>query len=192
MELLKERIRQQGQVLPGDIIKVDGFLNHRIDISLIDALAEEFARVYADSGANIVMTVEASGIAIAYALAKRMNLSMVFAKKGRAKNIGTNIYAADVHSYTRGTTYGIYVSKKYLHEGDNVLLVDDFLANGQAALGLVSICEQAKANVVGIGIAIEKQWQRGSELLRQRNLPLYSAAVIAGVENDQVIFADEE
>lgn len=192
MECLKQRIREQGQVLSGDIVKVDGFLNHRLDVPLIEAIAEDFAAQYQKSGATIVMTIEAGGIAVAFALAQRLGLPMLFAKKGQAKNIGSNVYSADVYSYTRGSTYGVYVSKRYLQAEDKVLIVDDFLANGQAALGLVSICEQAGAEVVGIAIVIEKQWQRGSELLRQRQLPLYSAAIIQSIQKGQVVFAGEE
>ena len=190
MEMLKQRIREEGMVLPGDIIKVDGFLNHQIDVGLLDAIGEQFAEIFADSGATRVLTVEASGIAIGYAVAHAMQLPLLFAKKGMAKNIGANFYSADVYSYTRGSTYGIYVSQKYLHEEDRVLIVDDFLANGQACLGLVQLCRKAGADVAGIGIAIEKQWQRGSELLRNEGLPLHSLAVIKRIENGQVIFAD--
>lgn len=192
MDELKRRIQEQGQVLPGDIVKVDSFLNHRIDVPLIQHVAEDFAEKFEGCGATVILTVEASGIAIAFALAQRLGVSMVFAKKGQAKNIGSNVYAADVHSYTRGNTYGVYVSKKYISPEDRVLIVDDFLANGQAALGLLSICEQAGAEVVGVGIVIEKQWQRGSELIRKLNLPLYSAAVIAAVEDGEIRFADDD
>lgn len=189
MEMLKQRIREEGQVLPGDIIKVDGFLNHQIDVELMDAIGGEFARLFGDSGATRVLTVEASGIAIGLATARALGLPLLFAKKGMAKNIGQNIYSADVYSYTRGATYGVYVSQKYLHAEDRVLIVDDFLANGQACMGLVQLCRNAGAEVAGIGIAIEKKWQRGSELLRREGLPVHSLAVIERFENGEAIFA---
>lgn len=190
MQALKEAILQRGKVLPGDIVKVDGFLNHRVDVELIEAIADEFAARFAAAQPDLVLTIEASGIAIAYAVAKRMKLPMVFAKKGEARNIGKDVYAADITSYTRGLTYGAFVSKAHLHAGDRVLIVDDFLANGQAALGLAAICEQAGAPVVGVGIAIEKSWQRGGELLRGKGLDVHSAAIIASLEDGNIRFAE--
>lgn len=188
MELLKQRIIEQGQVLPGDIVKVDNFLNHKVDIPLLDAVANEFISRFGKDKPNLILTVEASGIAVAYPVAEKMGLPMLFAKKGQAKNIGQDVFSADVHSYTRGTTYGVYVSKKYLNADSRVLIIDDFLANGQVSLGLLSICAQAQAEVIGIGIVIEKKWQRGSELLRQKGVRLESLAVIEKIVDGQVQF----
>lgn len=190
MQELKEAIRQRGRVLPGGIVQVDSFLNHCIDVPLIESLAEYFATHFADVAPDVILTIEASGIAIAYALARRMRIPMVFAKKGQARNIGRENFAADIVSYTRGVTYGAFVSKKHLHRGNRVLIVDDFLANGQAAMGLVAICEQAGASVAGIAIAIEKRWQRGGERLRAKGLNVCSAAVIDSISDDCVYFGD--
>lgn len=192
MQILQERIRKDGQVLPGEIVKVDGFLNHRMDVGLIDMIGEEFHRVFADVKPTVIVTIEASGIAMAYATAQKFGIPVIFAKKGKAKNIGNDIFSADVFSYTRGTTYGVHISKKFLSSEDRVLIIDDILANAQAALGLISICHQAQAKVVGIGIVIEKKWQRGSELLRSKGLPLHSLAVITRLENGKIFFEDDE
>lgn len=190
MELLKEYILQKGRVLPGEIIQVDGFLNHCIDTKLVDAIGTEFFQEYREAKPTIILTIEASGIAVAYATAQQLEIPVLFAKKGEAKNIGANVYAADVYSYTRDKTYGVYVSKKFLSLNDRVLIVDDILANAQAAMGLLSICEQAGAEVVGIGIVIEKKWQRGSELLRKRGLPLKSLAVVEAIEDGEIRFEE--
>ena len=190
MDLLKQRIREQGQVLPGDIVKVDNFLNHRIDIPLLEAIADEFIDLFQSSKPNLILTVEASGIAVAYPVAKKLGVPLLFAKKGQAKNIGQDVFSADVHSYTRGNTYGVYVSRKYLNEDSRVLIIDDFLANGQVCLGLLSVCSQAKAQVSGIGIVIEKKWQRGSELVRNEGVRLESLAIIEKIVDGQVQFAE--
>lgn len=192
MEILKQRIRKDGKVLPGEIVKVDGFLNHRMDVGLIDQIGEEFYRIFSDTKPTVILTIEASGIAMAYATAQKFGVPVIFAKKGKAKNIGNDIFSADVFSYTRGTTYGVHVSKNFLSENDRVLIIDDILANAQAALGLISICNQARAEVVGVGIVIEKKWQRGSELLRSKGLPLHSLAIISRLEDGQIFFEGDE
>ena len=192
MKLLEERILKDGTVLPGNILKVDSFLNHQLDYKLIKALGEEFYNTFKDTGVTKILTVEASGIAIACAAAEHFEVPVVFAKKGHHKNVGTDVFTAEVHSFTKGITYNIAVSKKYLSAGDKVLVIDDFLADGQAGLGLQSICQQAGAQIVGFGIAIEKGFQNGGKLLRETGIPVQSLAIIASMTDDSICFASND
>lgn len=192
MKLLEERIMKDGTVLPGNVLKVDSFLNHQIDYKLIKALGEEFYNTFKDAGITKILTVEASGIAIACAAAEHFEVPVVFAKKGHHKNVGNDVFAADVFSFTKGITSTVCVSKKYLSNRDTVLIIDDFLADGQACMGLKSICEQAGACVAGFGIAIEKGFQNGGKLLRETGIPVQSLAIIASMTDDSICFADSD
>lgn len=188
MQLLEERIRQDGQILPGGVLKVGSFLNQQIDISLLRAMAQEVVHLYAGCGINKVLTVEASGIAIAAAVALEMNVPMVFAKKHKTSNVDGQVYSTPVHSFTHGNDYNMVVSRDYLTVSDRVLLVDDFLANGAALRGLVALVEQAGATLCGAAIAIEKRFQGGGDDLRSRGIRVESLAMIERFEDDSVVF----
>ncbi len=192
MKLLEEKILSCGTVLPGEILKVDGFLNHQLDVDLITALGGEFYRIFAEDGVTKILTVEASGIALAFAAAQYFHVPVVFAKKGAHKNVGSDCYTADVYSYTKGATYTITVSKKYLSASDRILLIDDFLANGAAAEGMLQIVGEAGASVAGIGIAIEKGFQPGGQALRDRGVKLASLAVVASMTNSSITFRSSD
>ena len=168
MKAMEKKILEEGKVLPGGILKVGSFLNQQIDTSFLGEMAKEFARLYADAGVNKVLTIESSGIAIAAAVALEMGVPMVFAKKHKSSNVDGKVYTAVVHSYTHGTDYTIVVSSDYLGENDRVLLVDDFLANGKALVGLTELVRQAGGTVVGAAIAIEKGFQGGGDWLRRQ------------------------
>lgn len=192
MKLLEDRILKDGTVLPGNVLKVDCFLNHQIDVRLIKELGKELYEEFRNYEITKILTVEASGIVIACAAADHFDVPVVFAKKGHHKNVGTDVYAADVHSFTKGITNTVCVSKKFINADDKVLIIDDFLADGQACLGLKSICEQAGAAVVGFGIAIEKGFQNGGKLLRQTGLPVVSLAIVASMTDDSICFASND
>ena len=166
MKAMEKKILEEGKVLPGGILKVGSFLNQQIDTAFLAEMAREFARLYKDAGVNKVLTIESSGIAIAAAVALEMGVPMVFAKKHKSSNVDGAVYTAVVHSYTHGTDYTIVVSSDYLGEKDRVLLVDDFLANGKALIGLTELVRQAGGTVVGAAIAIEKGFQGGGDALR--------------------------
>ncbi len=184
MELLKEKIRREGVILPGDILKVDGFLNHRMDVAFLCEVGREFARRFDSCGINKILTVEASGIGIACLTAQYFDVPVVFAKKSKSKNIGTDVYTAKVDSYTHGNCNDIVVSKKYLSSEDRVLLIDDFLARGSALRGLVSICKDAGAEVVGAGVVIEKAYQGGGDLIREMGVRVESLARVGHMSED--------
>ena len=188
MKELEQRILADGKIRPGGILKVDSFLNHQIDPQLLFHMAEELNRLYAGENVNKILTVEASGIAIAAMTGYVMHCPLVFAKKSRTKNISENIWSAEVESFTHGGTNTIVVSKEYLGAGDRVLIVDDFLATGAALIGLVSICRQAGASVAGAGIAVEKTFQGGGEKLRASGLRVESLAKIASMTDDSITF----
>ena len=178
MKLLEDKIIKEGKVLDGDIVKVDGFLNHRLDTALIRELGRDIAREFKSSGATLIMTVEASGISIAYAAGESMGLPVLVAKKHKSLNISDGVYTAPVFSFTHKTENQVVVSKEYLSAGDRVLIVDDFLASGNAALGLLSLIEQAGATAVGFVAAIEKEEQGGRALLEEKGVKVYSLARI--------------
>ena len=182
MELLEQRIRTDGVVKPGGVLKVDSFLNHQIDPSLLRAMARELRRLYDGCGVNKVLTVEASGIGMACFVAEEFGCNAVFAKKSLTRNMSGQVYETPVESFTHGRTYQVMVSRTYLGPEDRVLIVDDFLANGAALSGLVSLCEQAGARVVGAGIAIEKAFQSGGDKLRASGLRIESLARIASMD----------
>lgn len=181
MKLLEERIRQDGQIHEGGVLKVDSFLNHQIDVKLYQEIGKEFFRLFGESNVNKILTIEASGIGIACVTAEFFDVPVVFAKKSKTKNIAGDVFTAPVESFTHGTTYDVMVSKDFLHAGDRVLLIDDFLANGKAIQGLTQIVEQAGATVVGAGICIEKAFQPGGDTLRKAGIRVESLARIASM-----------
>ena len=178
MKLLEDKIRNEGQVIGTDILKVDMFLNHQIDVNLLDEMGKEFYHLFKDKGINKILTVESSGIAIAVMAAKYFNVPVVFAKKSSHKNVGNEVFSAKSHSFTHGKDYEMIVSKKYLNENDNILFIDDFLAGGNAAFSILDILKQSKANLVGIGIAIEKGFQDGGKKLREMGILVESLAIV--------------
>ena len=187
MQLLEERIRKDGKVFPGDVLKVDSFLNHQLDAELLDAVGAEIAVLYADCGVTKVLTAEASGIAIACFAAAHLHCPALFAKKARTTNISTGVWSAKAHSYTHGNDYNMIVSKEYLSDKDTVLIVDDFLANGSALRALWTLCREAGAKVAGAGIAIEKEYQGGGDELRAEGLRVESMARIASMDAEDGI-----
>lgn len=184
MDLLVKRIKTDGKVYPGNILKVDGFLNHQIDPELMNAIGDEVYRLYKDEKITKIMTIEASGIAIALATAMKFNVPMLFAKKSQSKNISPSVYSTKVTSFTHGRMYDVMVSRDYLTADDRVLIVDDFLANGIALKGLINLVEQAGATLVGCAIAIEKGFQSGGKLLRDSGVRIESLAVIKNMTDD--------
>lgn len=188
MELLEQRILQQGQVRPGNVLKVDCFLNHQLDVELLDKIGEEFYRIFAGEGITKILTIEASGIAIASMTARHFNVPVVFAKKAKSKNLDGELYTSKVHSFTYGKDYDITLSKRFLGAEDNVLIVDDFLANGKAMAGLLDVCKQAGATVGGIGICIEKGFQPGGAELRAAGYKLASLAIVESMSEDSLTF----
>ncbi len=192
MKLLEEKILSCGTVLPGNILKVDSFLNHQLDVTLLSELGKEFYRLFSDCNVTRILTVEASGIPIACFAAQHFDVPVVFAKKGHHKNIGNDVYTAEVFSFTKGTSYTIFVSKKYINPGDNILVIDDFLANGQAVLGLKKIIEDAGANLTGVGIAIEKGFQNGGKEIRAQGVKLKSLAIVDSMTDDSISFRNDD
>lgn len=188
MELLQQRILSDGKVLPGGILKVDGFLNHQIDPALLYEMALELKRLYAGEEVTKVLTIEASGIAIAAMTGYVFGCPLVFAKKSKSKNISNDLYSVEVESFTHGNTNTVVVSKEYLKKEDRVLIIDDFLATGAALVGLKKLVELSGATLVGAGIAIEKVFQGGGELLRSQGLRIESLARIASMENGKLVF----
>ena len=190
MNFLEERILRDGVVKEGNVLKVDSFLNHQMDTSLLDEIGKEFYERFKNLGVNKVLTIEASGIAIAYPTARCFNVPFVFAKKSKSVNIDGDVYTAEVESFTHKCTNRVIVSKKFLNASDRVLIIDDFLANGCALQGLISIVESAGATVVGIGIAIEKGFQGGGDKIRQAGYKLESLAIVEKMdaESKTVIF----
>lgn len=189
MKLLEDRILSDGKVLPGGILKVDNFLNHQIDTALLYEMAQELHRLFGGEGVNKILTIEASGIAIAAVTGLVFGCPMVFAKKSKTKNISDKLWSAEVESFTHGNKNTVLVSKDYLCADDRVLIVDDFLATGAALVGLRSLCEQAGARVVGAGVAIEKVFQGGGNALRAEGLRIESLARIAEMSDDSLRFA---
>lgn len=193
MQFLEDRIRKDGQVRPGNILKVDSFLNHQLDVNLLDQIGRAFYEEFKDRGINRILTIEASGIAIACMTARYFNVPVVFAKKAKSKNIDGEVFTSTVHSFTYGKDYQITLSKKYLGPDDNVLLVDDFLAVGKAMRGLIDVCNQAGARVGGIGIAIEKGFQEGGQYLRSEGYDVCSLAIVDHMTDDgQIFFRDAD
>ena len=192
MKLLEERILKDGKVGAGNVLKVDSFVNHQLDVKFLSALGKEFYRRFADCGVNKILTIEASGIGIACLTAEYFDVPVVFAKKTKTNNIYADVYTSKVESYTHGTTYDIVVSKQFLRPEDRVLIIDDFLAKGSALKGLIELIAHAGATVVGAGIVIEKAFQPGGELIRSMGVRVESLARIASMsEEDGVKFVEE-
>ena len=184
MNFLEERIAKDGIIREGNVLKVDSFLNHRMDTRLIDEIGEEFYRRFKECGVNKILTIEASGIALAYSAARCFNVPFVFAKKSKSINIDSDVYVASVESFTHKCTNNVIVSKKFISPDDRILIIDDFLANGCALKGLISIVESAGAEVVGIGIAIEKGFQDGGQVIRELGYRLESLAIVDGMNSE--------
>ena len=188
VQLLEDRIRRDGKVAPGNVLRVDSFINHQMDMQLVPALADEFCRLFAGERIDKVLTIEASGIAIAAAAGMSMGVPVLFAKKHRTSNVDGDVYSAKVHSFTHDEDYNVVVSTDYLHDTDRVLLVDDFLANGQALQGLMSLCDQAGAELAGVAIAIEKCFTGAGDRLRAQGVHLESLAAIESMSEDGIVF----
>lgn len=195
MRLLKERIRRDGAVKPGNVLKVDMFLNHQIDIGLLNEIGKEFKRLFGERKFTKILTIEASGIAVASIAAQYFdNVPVVFAKKAQSINLDGESYTTKIQSYTHRKVYDVIVSKKYISPDDNVLIIDDFLANGCALLGLIDLVQSAGATVGGIGIVIEKGFQTGGETIRKMGIDLKSLAIVKSMdaETGEIEFTDED
>ena len=193
MNFLEERIVKDGIVKPGNVLKVDSFLNHQMDISLLDEIGREFHRRFSDRPITKVLTIEASGIAIAYPVAREFGVPLVFAKKAKSVNIEGDVYLAEVESFTHKNKNQVIVSKQFLQEGEHILIIDDFLANGCALQGLISITESAGAIVEGCGIVIEKGFQYGGRAIRNLGYQLESLAIVDAMDADtgSITFRDQ-
>ena len=193
MNFLEEKILQDAVVKPGDVLKVDSFLNHQIDINLVDEIAREFRRRFADKPITKVLTIESSGIAIACSVAREFGVPMVFAKKSKSVNLDGEMYVAEVQSYTHKKINRVVVARKFLSPDDHVLIVDDFLANGCALQGLISIVDSADATVEGLGIAIEKGFQEGGYRIRNLGYHLESIAIVESMdaETGKITFREQ-
>lgn len=193
MNKLEKRIKEEGRILPGDILKVDSFLNHLIDIELLDWIGKEFHKRFKDSGANKILTIEASGIPPAVMSAHYFKVPLLFAKKAKSNNLGNqNLYISKVKSYTYENDFYVTVVKDYLNKGDKVLIIDDFLATGEASKGMIDVCRQAGAEVLGVGICVEKGFQPGGKYLREEGCRVESLAIISSLDEDsgKVTLAD--
>ena len=191
MELLKQRIREEGKVLPGNVIKVDGFLNHRVDTGLMRQIAKEFRKRLDVTKATVVLTAEASGIALAAICADEFGLPMIFAKKAKSDNIEGGLYTSDIFSYTYKKKVTLLVSKEWLKPTDKVLIVDDFMANGEAMRGLCDIVHEAGAELIGIGVAVEKGFQHGGDRIRAAGINLQSLAIIDRADENGFVFRED-
>ena len=192
MKLLQDRIRAEGRVLPGNIIKVDGFLNHRVDTALMRQMAKEFKSRFDLTDLTAVLTVEASGIALATICAEEFGVPLVFAKKAKSDNIEGGLYHSDIYSYTYKKHVTLIVASQWLSKDDKVLIIDDFLANGEALRGLVEIVDEAGAELIGIGVAVEKGFQPGGANLRAKGVNLVSLAIIERADENGFVFRREE
>lgn len=194
LKLLEDRIVKDGIVKPGNVLKVDSFLNHQMDISLFNDMGKEFKRLFNDTPINRILTIEASGIGIACVAAQYFdNVPVVFAKKSQTVNIDGEVYSTKIESFTHKRVYDVIISKKYLSSKDHVLIIDDFLANGCALNGLLDIAQKAGATVEGVGIAVEKGFQRGGELIRQKGIRVESLAIIESMDADSgnIVFKEQ-
>ena len=188
MKMMEERILQEAAVLPGNIIKVDGILNHRVDIFLIRSIAKEFKRIFKDTKPSIILTAEASGIAIATLVANEFNLPFIFAKKAKSSKMQGALYKSDIYSYTYEQKVTLFVEQKWLTKDSRVLIIDDFLARGEALRGLIDIVKQSGATVSGIGIVIEKTFQKGGDEIRGLGYNICSLAEIESLDNGNIKF----
>ena len=194
MKLLKDRILKDGVVKPGNILKVDSFLNHQMDIDLINEIGKEFKARFADCPITKILTIEASGIGIACIAAQYFHVPVVFAKKTKTKNIAGEVYTTKVESFTHGTVYDIIVSKEFLGKGDKVLVIDDFLAKGKALDGLTTLIQDSGAELVGAGIVIEKGFQDGGKRIRDKGIRVESLAIVDSMnaETGEIVFRNED
>ena len=190
MQRLEERIRRDGIVREGNVLKVDSFINHQMDIALFEEMAKEWKRLFAGKPINKILTIEASGIGIAAIAAREFGVPVVFAKKAKSINLDNNNYVTKIQSFTHGKVYEVIVSRKFLSPEDRVLIIDDFLANGCALLGLLELVERAGASVEGIGVAIEKGFQRGGDMIREKGIQLESLAIIESMnaQDGSIVF----
>lgn len=182
MQLLEERILKDGVVKEGNVLKVDSFLNHQMDVGLFNEIGKEFYRLFENEGINKILTIEASGIGIACIVAQYFNAPVVFAKKTQTINIDGEVYSTRIESFTHKRTYDVIISKKFINSSDNVLIIDDFMANGCAALGLIDLVESAGAKVAGVGIVIEKGQQDGGKKIREMGIRLESLAIVDSMD----------
>lgn len=193
MRLLEERIRKDGIVKPGNVLKVDNFLNHQMDVDLFNEMGREFKRLFADHPVNKILTIEASGIGIACIVAQHFHVPVVFAKKTQSINIDGDVYSTKIESFTHKRYYDVIVSKKYINQEDHILIIDDFLANGCAVSGLIDMIQSAGATVEGVGIAIEKGQQPGGKLLRDQGIRVESLAIIDSMDGEtgEIVFREQ-
>ena len=193
MKLLEDRIRRDGVVKEGNVLKVDLFLNHQMDIELFQEIGKEFKRRFANENVNKILTIEASGIGIACIAAESFHVPVVFAKKTQTKNIAGEVYTTQVESFTHGRIYDIIVSKEFLGKGDRVLLIDDFLANGKALEGLAQLVQDSGAELVGAGVVIEKGFQRGGYAIRAKGIHLESLAIVESMNDKtgEIVFREQ-
>ncbi|MCP9226402.1 xanthine phosphoribosyltransferase [Bacillus mycoides] len=192
MKVLQEKILNEGKVLSDDVLKVDAFLNHQIDPVLMQEIGKEFAKRFKEENITKIVTIESSGIAPAVMAALELGVKVIFARKRKSLTLQDNMYVANVYSFTKQETNEISLSRNHIDENDRVLIIDDFLANGQAALGLMSLVEQAGASIAGIGIVIEKAFQDGGKKLREQGVRVESLAEIASLDNGTVTFVQQE
>ena len=192
MQLLKDRIRKDGKIKEGNVLKVDSFLNHQMDVKLFQEIGKEFKRRFADEEITKILTIEASGIGIACVAAEVFDVPVVFAKKTQTKNIAGDVYTTKVESFTHGRVYDIIVFKEFLGKGDKVLLIDDFLANGKALEGLAELVTKSGAELVGAGVVIEKGFQVGGDIIRSKGIHLESLAIVESMDEKtgEVVFRD--
>ena len=192
MQLLKDRIRKDGKIKEGNVLKVDSFLNHQMDVKLFQEIGKEFKRRFADEEITKILTIEASGIGIACVAAEVFDVPVVFAKKTQTKNIAGDVYTTKVESFTHGRVYDIIVSKEFLGKGDKVLLIDDFLANGKALEGLAELVTKSGAELIGAGVVIEKGFQVGGDIIRSKGIHLESLAIVESMDEKtgEVVFRD--
>lgn len=188
MQLLKQRILDEGRVEQGDILKVDSFLNHQIDVELFNEMGREFKERFKDKSITKILTIESSGIGIACVTAQYFKVPVVFAKKMESRNLDRDTYESEVYSYTKGKGYKIRVSKKYIKPEDNILIIDDFLANGNAVIGLKEIIDKSGAKLAGVGIVIEKGFQDGGKILREKGMDVNSLAIIESMDEGKIVF----
>ena len=193
MKLLEDRIRKDGIIREGNVLKVDSFINHQMDIGLFEEMAKEWKRLFADKKINKILTIEASGIGIAAIVAREFDVPVVFAKKSKSINLDDNNFSTKIQSFTHGKVYDVIVSKKFLSPEDHILVIDDFLAYGCALLGLTELVESAGATVEGIGIAIEKGFQQGGKIIREKGYQLESLAIVESMDaaNKTITFREQ-
>lgn len=181
MEIIEQEIQKRGKVLPGNVLKVNSFLNHQLDPYLLNIMAGEWTKLFKNDNITKIVTIEALGIALAILTGLKLNVPVVFAKKSNSKNIG-DVYKSKIHSYTRDQDFDIQIEKQFIYKDDIVLIIDDFLANGSATLGMIDIINQAGAKLAGVGIAIEKGFQNGGEILRDKGVRVESLAIISSMD----------